>query len=592
MHFCLSQLKVLGKIVNGQGIAPDPEMLRDMENFPTPRNGKQVLSFLGLCGVFMNFIPDYMRIAEPLYKITHKTSIWKWEAEQQQAFENMKAAMLGPTILHHPDFSKDFYIFSDASLIGAGAVLMQKHGETLFPVSYASWIFIPAERNYSTTEREMLALVKAVRKWKGYFLFKKLEIHTDHKSLTGIMNLKDPHGRIARWTHELGEFHFNLKHIKGTDNIVPDALSRAEAVSSIIASVLSDLGNIEEYEAVCGIDILSLPSDEEWHQEQSQDAFCFKFVQFILNKKLPLDNKWALEILREEHNYVILEDNVLYKVTHGHNGDILRKVVPASWRKMLTMKYHDSMYRGTHAGRDKTLANLSEAFYFPKMAEYVALYVKTCHICQKIKEPKSKPWTPLGEIEASFPLDLLSMDLWKPGVKSRGGNKYVLTIIDGFTKFVQIAPVPNKRAETVARALTNFITTFGVPNRIHSDLGKEFVNEVLKCLFKTFGSSQSNTTAYHPQGNAYAERIHKFFRQAVASYYQDDHRIWDEFLPFLIMCYNDSFHSALGCTPAEAFLGRRMNISPYLKQQLKKNTLHLALLPDLSIFIKNSCSCV
>ena len=464
MHFCLSQLKLLGKIVNGNGIAPDPDMLKDMENFPQPKNGKQVLSFLGLCGVFMNFIPEYMRIAEPLYKLTRKNSIWKWDIPEQLAFRNLKDAMLSPSILHHPDFSKDFYIFSDASLIGAGAVLMQKHEENFFPISYASWIFNPTERNYSTTEREMLALVKAVRKWKGYFLFKRLEIQTDHKALTGVMNLKDPHGRIARWTHELSEFHFNLKHIKGTDNVIPDALSRAETINSIIASVLADTGNIESYETICGIDILSLPEDEEWEKEQAKDPFCFKFLQYIKNKRLPKDDQVALQILREEHNYIILENNVLYRITHGTSSDVLRKVVPASWRKMLTMKFHDSMYRGTHAGRDKTLANLGEAFYFPKMAEYVALYVKTCHICQRVKDPKEKPWTPLGEIEANFPLDLISMDLWKPGVKSRGGNKYVLTLIDGFSKFVQTSAVPNKKAESIAKSLLNFITIFGVPN--------------------------------------------------------------------------------------------------------------------------------
>src|SRR5271157_1300267 len=104
--------------------------------------------------------------------------------EEQTAFQNLKDAMLSPTILHHPNFDEDFYIFSDAS----AAVLMQKHENNFFPVSYASWIFSPTERNYSTTEREMLALIKAIRKWKGYFLFKKIQIKTDHKSLTGVMN--------------------------------------------------------------------------------------------------------------------------------------------------------------------------------------------------------------------------------------------------------------------------------------------------------------------------------------------------------------------------------------------------------------------
>ena len=110
----------------------------------------------------MNFIPNYMKIAEPLYRLMHKTAHWAWGEEEQNAFLNLKAAMLSPAILHHPDFSKDFYIFSDASLIGAGAVLMQEHDGNYFPISYASWIFSSTEQSYSTTERELLALIKAI----------------------------------------------------------------------------------------------------------------------------------------------------------------------------------------------------------------------------------------------------------------------------------------------------------------------------------------------------------------------------------------------------------------------------------------------
>ena len=142
-------------------------------------------------------------------------------------------------------------------------------------------------------------------------------------------------------------------------------------LNTLVASVLADVGAIEEYEITCGIDILSLPSDEEWSEQQWKDPFCFKLIQYIRNKKLPIDDKVALEILREEHNYVILENDVLYRISKGTESDTLRKVIPASFRKLMVMKYHDSMYQGTHAGRDKTLANLSEAFYFPKMAEYL-----------------------------------------------------------------------------------------------------------------------------------------------------------------------------------------------------------------------------
>jgi transposase InsO family protein len=196
------------------------------------------------------------------------------------------------------------------------------------------------------------------------------------------------------------------------------------------------------------------------------------------------------------------------------------------------------------------------------MNDYINLYISSCHVCQKVKNPKAKSWTPLGEIEASFPMDLVSIDLWSPGVTSRSGNKYVLTIIDGFSKFAYTVAIPNKEGNTIAQALMQFIAQFGIPNRIHSDLGKEFVNDTVIETLKKFGITKSNTTAYHPQGNAYAESLHKFFRQSITSYIEDDHRIWDELLPVLILCYNDSYHSALGCTPAEVFMGRRLNVGP------------------------------
>ena len=140
-HFCLSQVKLLGKIVNGFGITPDPEVLNDMKNFPIPRNGKHVLQFLGLCGVYRDFIQDWSKLSKDLYKLTHKNSQWNWGEIENTAFQNLKAAMLKPSILKHPDFTKDFYIFSDASAIGGGAVLCQQHNDTFFPVSYTSWIF-------------------------------------------------------------------------------------------------------------------------------------------------------------------------------------------------------------------------------------------------------------------------------------------------------------------------------------------------------------------------------------------------------------------------------------------------------------------
>src|SRR5215469_14828899 len=126
------------------------------------------------------------------------------------------------------------------------------HNSQYFPIAYGSWLFSPTQRRYSTTEREMLALILAVRKWKGYFLNRKFSAKTDHKALTGYMNLHDPHGRIARWTAELNQFNFKLQYVPGKNNEIADALSRAEQEELLKsqathsgAAVLADVSKVD-----------------------------------------------------------------------------------------------------------------------------------------------------------------------------------------------------------------------------------------------------------------------------------------------------------------------------------------------------------
>ena len=117
----------------------------------------------------------------------------------------------------------------------------------------------------------------------------------------------------------------------------------------------------------------------------------------------------------------------------------------------------------------------------------------------------------------------------------------------------------NKKASTIAGALhSHFFTKFPNPRRIHSDLGKEFVNEVLNTMYSFLGVKRSNTTAYHPQGNAFAERLHRFFRHSISSFVNDDQTNWDSLIPTLMAVYNDTLHRALGTTPSEVIFGRKL----------------------------------
>ena len=141
------------------------------------------------------------------------------------------------------------------------------------------------------------------------------------------------------------------------------------------------------------------------------------------------------------------------------------------------------------------------------------------------------------------------------------GNKYILTIVDGFSKWAVAVPLPNKKANTVAGALyRHLFTKLPFPTRIHSDLGKEFVNKTLEKVYGFLGPGQSNTTAYHPQGNAYAERIHLFFKYAISAYVNNDQTNWDQYFDTLMMCYNDTVHNATGVSPSEVIFGRKIGV--------------------------------
>ena len=502
---------------------------------------------------------------------------------QEETFNKMKKAIISAPVLMHPDFKKDFIIHSDASKIGAGAVLLQEHSTTkeLHPVAFASWLFNDTQRRYSTTEREMLALIFATRKWKSFFINRKFSAKTDHQSLTGVMKLSDHHGRISRWMAELNQFNYKIEYIPGKDNVVPDVMSRhgdpeqGEPVEKIAATLeecisttpktLAHYGKIEEFEFIAAMEVTKLPTEDDWVKEQRKDPDWDPMITWLEKKTLPSDDNVAKQILREASNYALVGDNkILCRVTQQKPDDKVetaRRVVPSCWRRLFCAEYHDSLWRGAHMGRDKTYEKISSLYYFKNMARYIELYVATCSVCQSVKPPapSKKATSPLGVIEAARPWDLVSVDLWGPIHRSHSANKYVLTMVDGYSKFAVISCLPNKKAHTIAGALyRNLFTKYAVPERIHSDLGKEFINKVLKEMYEFQGTTSSHTTAYHQQGNAYAERIHKFFKYAVSAYVNEDQTNWDQYMDTLVACYNDSHHRALGVSPSEVIFGRHI----------------------------------
>jgi len=562
-HFFCKQAKILGFVCNEEGHSPDPELVQGVMDFPQPRTVHNVRQFIGLAGVNQQFFSqNFNELTAPLRDL-YSQKKFQWTLEADKAFNEIKKALSSAPVLAPFDFSKDVRMETDASKIAAGCVLSQYDDsrKTWRPVAFASWSFNSAQRNYSATDRELLAIVLACRKFRPFLYGRHFKVLSDHQALRGQLNLSDPFGRLARWSSELSQYDFEIDYVKGETNVQADALSRNVPLDELDA------------ESIAAAEILSFPEDADWAKSQEADPDYAPVIRWIRDAELPSDEGLARKILKESENYAIDEDSRvlmrLHKASSSLQPDLVkyRRCVPQNLRKLVLSLYHDAPWLGAHLGRDKTYERISRDLYFPDMYRYIAVYVRTCTVCQRVKDGKELATAPLGNLPTVGRWDTLSIDLWGPLPVTSEGHKYVLTCIDSFTKWVCIIPIPNKKAITVAKALWNQVfSRYGMPLRIHHDQGKEFVNEILKSLNELLGVDDSRTTAYHPQGNAIAERIHQFFRKAVSAYVRDDQRDWDLYLPSIQLAYNDAVHDSTGFSPAELMFGRNLR-SPGIPSQ-------------------------
>jgi hypothetical protein len=238
--FAREQIAFLGHIVNKDGIQPDPQKLRAINEFPRPTNVRELRGFLGISNYYRRFIEGFSEKAAPLNMLLKKEAPFDWLDAQEQAFETLKNALSSPPVLGYPDFSKPFVLFTDACIKGLGAVLAQ--GATLPDASgppgaqrneekviaYAARSLLDNEKNYSVTQLELLAIIYAVKHFDSYVRHSKFTVVTDHVALKWLINYKNPQGRIARWIETLQQYDFDIIHRPGRVHNNADTLSRMD----------------------------------------------------------------------------------------------------------------------------------------------------------------------------------------------------------------------------------------------------------------------------------------------------------------------------------------------------------------------------
>ena len=527
-----NHIQFLGHTFSNQKVTIHPERTSPIDKYPTPKNLKQLLRFLGMTAFYARFIKDFALISQPLNHLKRKGVKFNWGPEQQKAFEQLKQALVSTPVLKMPDFNKRFVLHTDASGTAVGSVLSQDHEGQLLPVAYASRALNKHELNYSTLQLECLAVVFALGKFQQYLEHREFDLHTDCSALTWLLNHPRQAGKIARWTSFINTFKFQIHHVKGKDNVVADCLSRlfenqeeTQVPSSNTSPTVMSLFGVPEVFKDIG-------------QFQIQDP---ELAKIIRSRNKP-------------SNFSVNQGVLLYQLPKQNKP---RVVVPSQVFDLLFKYYHEAP-NGTHLGIKKTLAKIKTYFWANNLDQIIRDKIKSCVLCQRCKQAGN---TNVGKLSSEIvkkPWEKVFIDHIGPLPRSTKGNKYILTIIDAFSKFVILVPTKNTKATTSISVLTKQVfSLFGPPKFIVSDNVSHFRSYEFKDFCLDFGIQHIFTSPYYPKPS-HAERANKNVKIALRIFHNQNQQRWDENLHWFQISFNSALHESTGTTPSCLFLGRNL----------------------------------
>jgi hypothetical protein len=549
-HFFQTKVNYLGHVIYPGKLAVAQKNIDTLEKAVYPTKRTELRSFLGMCNVYRRFVERFAKIAAPLTDLLKKgqPETFELNTEQQKSFHVLRDALIEPPILTLPKEGKSYTLDVDACDYQIGACLLQQQDDgKLLPCGYYSRTLNGAERNYSTPEKECLAVVWATLLLRPYLEGTSFTVRSDQVALKWLLSFKDPSGRLARWRLRLAEFDFTIQYRPGIQNNLADGCSRVQSKGSDENKCDDAIPcfSLQEELALSVFSDEEIPQAitlEEIHQAQQEEGTC----QTLTNDVLKGNSKFYIERVDGKP--------LLYR--QANDPDHRRIYIPVTLRQRVLHLAHYPTISG-HPGAKKMFKTLCKEFYWPTMVADVYEFVKLCHDCTKENSSLRKRSKQITLFPAEQPLDFVAIDILGPLTKTIKGHQYLLVIADRFSKLVRTIPLKTITTFTVASAFCHhWVFIYGAPRLLLSDNGTQFNSKFFQACCQILGIHQKFTTAYHPQCNGQVERFNRTILSQLRKYIGEHQNDWDLFNGALTYAYNTQVHTSTGCTPFELILSR------------------------------------
>ena len=588
----------LGHVISAKGIQVDPKKIKVIMKWPTPNSVERVRSFLGLATYFRKFCKDFSTKAHPLHKLTRKTESWRWDKEQEEAFQLLRTTLATAPVLSPPNLelgAPPFHVICDASMVGLGAVLEQDG----HPVAFESRKLSKAEANYHVGEQELLAVVHAMRTWRCYLEGVKSVVVTDHNPLTYLQKQPCLSRRQVRWSGYLQNFDFTWKYRPGVTNPA-DSLSRVPAFMLYTELIEAELECVDPFLLYCAIDEfwrsgLGCPKEgkkeqSEWiRQPPAKDMLgCLAMMvttrsqtmgERLQSRKAAAPVPVAAEPTADDPDEpavrpAVTQATIKERCRRGYKNDPWydepnnfvhfeqrdglyynenRLAVPmaGTLRMDIIAEEHDTPYGG-HGGTLRTTEKIQRLFWWPTLRVDVKTFVQTCHMCQRNKASRQRP---AGQLQ-SLPIPErrwgdVSLDFITKLPPTDSGNTQIVVYVCRLTKMVHLSALStNVTAEDVARDfIHNVFRLHGLPERLVSDRDSKFTSDFWKECMRILGTTRCMTTAYHPQADGQVERTNQVIEDMMRHWINPQQTNWDTLLDCAEFAMNNSISATTQNTP-------------------------------------------